>query len=118
LHFKRAGTTTEGVKVRPNAALALVLWYLMVPPSKGSPTFLFDAQARLDQWTVRDTFDRAAECRQQARTTTNLFKAFAKKDGTVSAINNSKRFAMAICLETDDPRLKGGGMRLRHAAAP
>jgi hypothetical protein len=35
------------------------------------------------------------------------FQALANKDGTVAAINNSKRFAMAICLETDDLRLKG-----------
>ena len=82
------------------AALVLVLWYLMVPPSNGSPTFLFDAHVPLNQWTVRDTFDMATECRQQARTTASLFKAFAKKDATVAAINNSKRFAMAICLET------------------
>jgi hypothetical protein len=78
-----------------------------VPPSKGSPLFLFDAQSPLNQWTIRDTFDTAAECRQSARTTANLFKAFAHRDGTVAAINNSKRFAMAICIETDDPRLKG-----------
>ncbi len=89
------------------AALALALWYLIVPPSTGSPLFLFKAQAPLNQWTVRDTFDTATECQQSATTTAKLFKAFAQKDGTVSAINNSKRFAMAICLETDDPLLKG-----------
>jgi hypothetical protein len=61
------GTTTEGVKVRPNAALALVFWYLIVPPSKGSPTFLFDAQAPFYQWTVRDTFDTVTECRQDRK---------------------------------------------------
>jgi len=33
------------------------------------------------------------------------FQALAKKDGTVAAINNAKRFGMATCLETDDPRL-------------
>jgi hypothetical protein len=88
------------------ASLALVGWYLIVPPSKGSPLFLFDAQAPLNQWTIRDTFDTAAECQQTARTTANLFKALANKDGTVSAINNAKRFAMAKCLETDDPRLR------------
>jgi hypothetical protein len=95
------------MKLRHAAALALVLWYLMVPPSKGSPTFLFDARAPFNKWTVRDTFDTASECRQSAKTTARLFKAFAKKDGTAAAINNSKRFATAICLETDDPRLKG-----------
>jgi len=40
-----------------------------------------------------------------SQTTANLFKALAKKDGTVAAINNAKRFGMATCLETDDPRL-------------
>ena len=95
------------MKLRHAAALALELWYLMVPPSKGSPTFLFDAQAPFNQWTIRATFDTATECRQQASTTANLFKALANKDGTVAAINNSNRFAMAICLEPDDPRLKG-----------
>jgi hypothetical protein len=74
---------------------------------EGISYLFFDAQAPLNQWTVRDTFDTATECQQSAKTTAKLFKAFAKKDGTVSAINNSKRFAMAICLETDDPRLKG-----------
>jgi hypothetical protein len=98
----------SAIKLRHSAALALVLWYLIVPPSKGSPTFLFDAHAPLNQWTIRDTFDTAAECRQQARTTANLFKALADKDGTIAAINNSKRFAMAICVEADDPRLGSG----------
>jgi hypothetical protein len=97
----------QRMKLRHPTALALVLWYLIVPPSKGSPTFLFDAQAPFSQWTIRDTFDTATECRQSARTTANLFKAMANKDGTVAVINNSKRFAMAICLETDDPRLNG-----------
>ena len=48
-------------KVGHIAALALVLWYLIVPPSKGSPTFLFDAHAPFNQWTIRDTFDTATE---------------------------------------------------------
>jgi hypothetical protein len=94
------------VKLRHSAALALFGWQLMVPPSKGSPLFLFDAHAPFNEWTIRATFDTAAECRQSAKTTANLFKALAHKDGTAAALNNSKRFTMAICLETDDPRLK------------
>jgi hypothetical protein len=90
------------------SALALLVWQLMVPPSKGSPLFQFDAQTPLNHWTIRATFDTAEECRQSARTTAKLFKALADKDGTVAAINNFKRFDMATCLETDDPRLKGG----------
>jgi hypothetical protein len=94
------------VKPRHATALALGLWYLMVPPSKGSPTFLFDAKAPFTKWTVRNTFDNVTECRQSARTTANLFKSFAQKDGTVAAINNSKRFGLATCIGSDDPRLK------------
>ena len=104
--FRACERNNRTMKFRHVATLALVLWYLIVPPSKGSPTFLFDAKAPFNQWTIRATFDTAEECRESAKTTTNLFKALADKDGTVAAINNSKRFAMAICLETDDPRLK------------
>lgn len=93
------------MKFRQAVRFALLSWYLIVPPSKGSPLFLFDAHAPFNQWTVRATFETAAECRQQAKTTANLFKALASKDGTVAAINNAKRFGMATCLESDDLRL-------------
>jgi hypothetical protein len=95
------------MKLLHATAFALLVWQLIVPPSKGSPLFMFDAQAPLNQWTIRQTFDTAEECGQSAKTTAKLFRALATKDATVAAINNSKRFAMAICLETDDPRLKG-----------
>jgi hypothetical protein len=55
---------------RHAAALALVGWYLMVPPGammKGGKVWTFSSDAPIRQWKVREPFDTAADCARSQR---------------------------------------------------
>jgi hypothetical protein len=47
--------------LRHAAALALVGWYLMVPPLSSDGKEI-DTAAKLSQWDARLRFDRASDC--------------------------------------------------------
>jgi len=107
------------VKLRHAAALALVGWYLMVPPTrccssaKGDPNYDIlcgaealegptgiitsqcgaDISASLDQWVLKGSYDTARECDAAAPHVT-------AKDSLGNSIPGR-------CVATDDPRLKG-----------
>jgi hypothetical protein len=49
------------MKLRHAAALALVGWYLMMPPSDGHS---IDRNAPLDKWEVYSGYDTAKECEE------------------------------------------------------
>ena len=93
------------MKVRHAAALALVAWYLMAPhigsvTSKRNPaTGYYDAYSTepFCVWEITGSYDSAAECGMA------LDKANqrAKQD----CPNCS---AIAVCIATNDPRLKRG----------
>jgi hypothetical protein len=74
--------------IRHAAALALVGWYLMVPPLTRfwwiGPE-RYDNAAPLSRWTNAQAFDRAQPC-QVAQQSTGL--------------------GHGVCVATDDPRLK------------
>jgi hypothetical protein len=82
-------------KCRNAIALAAVGWYLLSPPSSGNFGFLGNLQDRvfgpasprpISQWTQLSAFDTAAKC------------AAAKLQTDTGA--------EALCVATDDPRLK------------
>ncbi len=90
------------------AALALVGWYLMVPPTgcSGRP----NPKAPLSQWTVIDRSETEGECydmRKSLKDPTadrNNLRSYlddAGYSGPLSAVGNAQ------CFATDDPRLKG-----------
>jgi hypothetical protein len=90
------------------AALALVAWYLMVPPLVNAPNKI-DMEAPLASWKEYQTFDTSEECDKA------LFSAHAKYEHTASAPLGSikkgtRAFALqmtfAQCISSDDPRLK------------
>jgi hypothetical protein len=91
------------------AALALMGWYLMVPPV--TSVELFGAGTRwttadqkpppLSSWLIEDTYGAAQECsagRQQ------LINSARKETGLSSS--GRATWLMAECIATDDPRLK------------
>lgn len=109
---------------RHAAALALVSWYLMVPPLSKPPAALatnIDAinaynrvpqRVPLSQWSLFESFDSADECR--------AFKdaAYANKEYQFKAgkrvnfddvVKGYDHYAgvWGECIATDDPRLKG-----------
>lgn len=105
--------------MRHAAALALVGWYLMVPPNKNEDT-------PLSEWIVRRTYDSAEEC--QAGASNERAQAAAKlryyDNLTASERQNLEHNQEALdreiadnesidasfrsaCIEKGDPRLKG-----------
>jgi hypothetical protein len=97
------------MNLRHAAALALIGWYLMIPPINpadiGSSTVKIDSP--LAQWKTYKSFDSAAECEAAKPEMINAIASglseFQKKDKTnpeyVGAWN-------AKCVASDDPRLK------------
>jgi hypothetical protein len=85
------------IKFRHTAALALMGWYLFVPPQTriwwiGDK--YYDAAAPLSRWTVERSFDKAQVC-EAAR--------LAIQEQSGDAAN---RMSHAICIASNDPRLK------------
>jgi len=52
------------MKLRHAAALAVVGWYLMVPPSKVAGRLLVDLDAPLSKWTEPNTIHTGGPCHQ------------------------------------------------------
>jgi hypothetical protein len=101
------------MNLRHAAALALVGWYLMQPPSDnshGRP----DSDAPLPQWQESGSFDSAAKCNKERFDTINTYEkllAEAQKSKSSgrdidTAQNGLLAFLKAQCIATDDPRLK------------
>lgn len=91
------------------AALALIGWYLMVPPLVEAP-YKIDMEAPLTSWKVHQKFDSEEQCDK------SLTSAQAKYNQTATAPlgtikKGSRAFALqmtfAQCIASDDPRLKG-----------
>jgi hypothetical protein len=84
------------MKIRHFAALALMGWYLIVPPTTRMWWFgpeHSDNAAQLSRWTIKQSFDKAGGC-EAARL------AVQQKSGD-SAVGKGN----AICVSSDDPRL-------------
>jgi hypothetical protein len=97
--------------LRPAAALVLIGWYFMIPPS-------IDNQAPLSQWEVTSSYDSASACEDAVRKSRN--QAQAEYDHPSKPPNDwnhptkdwpdysrwlAQRFLAARCISTDDPRL-------------
>jgi hypothetical protein len=85
------------VKPRHAAALALVGWYLMMPPPKLNGEA--DLQWSLSEWASLQSFDTATEC-ERAK------KELQLKHSRPSSAHKVSVYEMATCVATDDRRLK------------
>jgi hypothetical protein len=90
------------------AALALVGWYLLVPPMVSAP-YKVDTEAPLANWKVYQTFNTREECEKSQSAAQAKYKPTATASiGTIK--KGSRAFALqmtfARCASTDDPRLK------------
>jgi hypothetical protein len=79
------------MKPRHAAALALVGWYLMLPPAVPNDPDKVDSSAPLSQWEVMTTFDSQSQCA-------------AEQTRMIGVGNKLGRFSQ--CIASDDPRLK------------
>jgi hypothetical protein len=84
------------MKPRHVAALALVGWYLLMPPwyrNKREPSW----DAPISDWRINEGFETADECED--------VRMYAKKNIDATTIAGQRAKA-SVCVSTDDPRLK------------
>jgi hypothetical protein len=76
--------------------LALVGWYLMVPPKAG-------VHAPLSEWVTLFSFDTALECHRADIAMIQVLEKYKKPESAqiLEAMTDSE------CIASDDPRLKG-----------
>ena len=97
------------MNLRRAAALALVGWYLMIPPigndrETGRGVFVNWA-AHISGWKTEGVYDSAAEC---SKARAGLYEDFMKNHWMPSEREKavvSQAFANGQCIATDDPRL-------------
>jgi hypothetical protein len=90
------------MKLRHAAALALVGWYLMVPPIENGQLNL---HAPVSRWEIESSYDRADDCQRIIARFVQMYPHL-KDEG--SGFTKAKAWPMvnAKCIATDDPRLK------------
>lgn len=95
---------------RHAAALALVGWYLMVPPlgSGHKP----DTSTPLSKWTIviRGSFDTARQCDERHMKNVDgvseFLKSYLRATPTAAEQESIDAVSAEKCIATDDPRLK------------
>ena len=103
------------LKSRHLAALAIVGWFLMMPPDSAKIPHDVDSDTPISRWIVVTSFDTEDNCEkaltdlqnnQQDPVTldkTGKFKRLQKNDAALG----KARAVNAACLASDDIRLKG-----------
>jgi hypothetical protein len=97
------------MNLRHAAAIALVGWYLMVPPRPAGPRMPGalagwpDTNAPLSKWIIDKSFDSAEDCE----------RGFRKLVGEAGIAQDNESAAARfqsfnpLCVATNDPRLNG-----------
>ena len=99
LFVAQRSDNSMSMKLRHPAALALVGWYLMVPPSMGGK---LDIKAPLSGWIDQGAFDRADDC-ESARANGAMSKgAPGISDQEIKSLR--EMFAHGQCIASDDCR--------------
>jgi hypothetical protein len=88
------------MNLRHAAALALVGWYLMMPPT-GRDYSMGNVDAPLSQWVKRPTIYRD---RKECEHVLDRHRRLTNSKNKQVAV---KFYKQAQCIATDDPRLKG-----------
>jgi hypothetical protein len=107
----------RGMKICHATALALVGWYLLIPPvfspMGDHPRSFNDLNAPLDKWDIWAKFESYKSCekeKEHLRKEAPLRLKFAHEhpdqdpNGNIVAV--AEAWQMAECIATDDPRLK------------
>ena len=105
------------MKLRHAAALALVGWYLLIPPvfsPMGRHHRSFnDLSAPVNKWDVWAKFDSRAACekekahlRSEAPRRLQFAREHPDQDPNGNLVAVSQAWQLADCVASDDPRLK------------
>jgi hypothetical protein len=93
------------MKLRHTGALALVGWYLMVPPwGIGS----VDGDAPLRQWERYEEYLTKDACEYDRGIQVIMNRASCKgcPEDAQHFVHRAEQFSRAVCVKSDDPRLK------------
>jgi hypothetical protein len=94
------------MKHRNASALALVSWCLIVPPTFRDP-FAAKQREPLGQWKTVESFTSAAACADAQKKILGSFKT--ELDENRADIETRRELGLAseaLCVASDDPRLK------------
>ena len=98
----KPGSRKSRMNLRHAAALALVGWYLMVPPQQSFKDHKY-YEAPLVEWTHKATFDAEFECKQEISKGCHHYEHI---EGYYGMLGLEGPLCRARCVATDDPRLK------------
>ena len=94
---------------RHAAALALVGWYLMVPPTSSKLTpdggHYPNPSAPISEWNLHSSYDSAKECEKAADEMRDKFSPLLRK-GKSDFESGGEWMQSIHCIASDDPRLK------------
>jgi hypothetical protein len=93
------------VNLRHATALALVGWYLMLPPGRRGEKVAPDFSAPLSEWSIYASFDSARDC-EKAKTDFQVQMQQGRATHDAVADFPKLLAASIACVSTDDPRLK------------
>jgi hypothetical protein len=89
------------------AALALVGWYIMIPPPAPNTKQLVDTDAPLSKWKVWIAADSAEACNQKQQELRKAANHAAAEDpNRVAAQGYASQMAFSQCISSDDSRLQ------------
>jgi|HubBroStandDraft_6_1064221.scaffolds.fasta_scaffold202208_4 hypothetical protein len=100
------------MKPRHAAALALVGWYMMLPPIPQDSSLLADPTPPLSVWFLKQSFDTAKECERARKTEDHEAELqmhdLAKSHAIETNMERAQFLLQRIfsqCIATNDPRL-------------
>jgi hypothetical protein len=97
------------MKPRHAAGLALVGWYLMIPPVvSGGGTIYADRSVPFSKWTIQGTYDTVQRCETMK---TQEIDAAKQKQGEAESYALEASY-YSECIEADDPRLKSNAPQI------
>jgi hypothetical protein len=91
------------MNARHTAALALVGWYLMLPPIPGGK---LDVTAPLSRWEIQNTYDSAIDCQSSLGQIETEALAELQRPMANEKQQLVLRSTSGTCVAEDDPRLK------------
>jgi hypothetical protein len=93
-------------KSRHAAALALVGWYLLVPPVQTDLGIVqIQADAPLSKWSIHSRYETPRECEKAREETEANGQTILQKSQGEQWGNWGNLLVLATCVATDDPRL-------------
>ena len=99
------------MNLRHAAALALVGWYLMVPPQAKERElhYMLDTSVALSKWYIFGSYDSAEQCKDDLyRLSKQSYDRFGQDKMVRPETKEEARAAQYVasqCIATDDPRL-------------